>query len=36
MKRETKREFKPKLRFPEFQDAPEWEEIKLIDVCKDN
>ena len=23
----------PQLRFPEFQDAPEWEEIKLIDVA---
>lgn len=36
MKPETKRELKPKLRFPEFQNAPEWEEKtlgKLADVA---
>lgn len=29
MKPESKRVLKPKLRFPEFQDAPEWNEQKL-------
>lgn len=29
MKPETKRETLPRLRFPEFQDAPEWEEKPL-------
>ena len=29
MKQDGKRELKPKLRFPEFQDAPEWNEEKL-------
>jgi len=36
MKQETTGELKPKLRFPEFQDAPEWEEKKLLDVCDIN
>lgn len=32
MKPETKRELKPKLRFPEFQDAPEWERKQLSEL----
>ena len=32
MKPEPKRELMPSLRFPEFQDAPEWEEKQLENV----
>lgn len=32
MTQAIRRELKPRLRFPEFQDAGEWVEIKLIDV----
>jgi type I restriction enzyme S subunit len=34
MKQETERKLTPKLRFPEFQDAPGWEE-KALDKCLD-
>ena len=34
MKHETKHELKPKLRFPEFQDVPEWEEKQLYQIAK--
>lgn len=33
MKQETKRESKPKLRFPEFRNAPEWEEKNLHQIA---
>lgn len=33
MTQETKRGVTPKLRFPEFQDAPGWEETPLHDIC---
>ena len=32
-KRKSKRELKPKLRFPEFQDAPEWTERPLESIA---
>lgn len=32
MTRSNKRELKPKLRFPEFRDAPEWDEAEVGDV----
>ncbi|MCD4674165.1 MAG: restriction endonuclease subunit S [Anaerolineaceae bacterium] len=32
MKQEKKRQLTPKLRFPEFRDAPEWEEKQLKDI----
>ena len=32
MKQESKRELKPKLRFPEFRDAPGWKSIPLNDL----
>jgi type I restriction enzyme S subunit len=31
-----KRELKPRLRFPEFQDAGEWEKKQLLEVCDIN
>jgi type I restriction enzyme S subunit len=34
MKHETKQELKPKLRFPEFRDAPEWKKTKLKRLAK--
>ena len=36
MNQEKKRKLKPKLRFPEFRDAGEWEEKKLLEVCDVN
>ena len=33
MKQVTKRELKPRLRFPEFRDAEEWEEKRLGEVA---
>ena len=32
MKRKTKQELKPKLRFPEFRDEPAWKESKLSSI----
>lgn len=34
MKQETKRELKPRLRFPEFQDAPGWEIKPLANIAE--
>jgi len=34
MTQSTKRELKPRLRFPEFQDAGEWEEKRLRKIAK--
>ena len=34
MKKKSKRELKPKLRFPEFQDSGEWEKKSLSDTCE--
>lgn len=36
MNQAKKRELKPKLRFPEFRDAEDWEEEKLLEVCDIN
>jgi type I restriction enzyme S subunit len=36
MKDDNKRELTPKLRFPEFQDSPVWEEKQLARVCEVN
>ena len=33
-KRAKMKSMKPKQRFPEFHDAPDWEESKLRDVCE--
>ena len=35
MKPEKKRELKPKLRFPEFRDSPDWEEKELNRIVDD-
>jgi type I restriction enzyme S subunit len=34
MKDKSQRELKPKLRFPEFQDAPEWKAETLGRICE--
>jgi len=34
IKQTAKRSLKPKLRFPEFQNAPEWEEVTLSNITK--
>lgn len=34
MKQDSKRELKPKVRFPEFRDAPGWGKQRLVDACR--
>jgi len=36
MESETTRERKPRLRFPEFADAGEWKEKRLLNICEIN